>query len=302
MEKGMVLALGFFDGVHCGHMQLIRKTIEIAEEKHLIPGVLTFENHPLTVIFPEKAPLLLTDNEEKIALLDEAGIEKIILTPFTTELMQLSPEDFIHCFLLKNYPVRHIVVGYDYSFGYKGKGNVEDLKAIGKNSQFGVSVIPPYQIDHQKVCSTMIRNRILNGNVADIPECLGRYYSVSGHVIHGKALGRKFGIPTANICVSNQKVLPDNGVYYSKITYNNKTYDGLTNIGYNPTFENHPFSVETYIYDFDEDIYDEKVTVTFISKQRDEIKFSSLDELIRQIRKDIHTIDEFRKNMPEVAP
>lgn len=294
--KGMVLALGFFDGVHKGHAQLIEKTLAIAKKEDLISGVMTFSEHPLARIFPAYTPWLITSNTEKVALIKSMGIDNVFLDDFSDELMKLSPEDFIRQYLLVKYPVKHIVVGFNYSFGFQGSGNTMELRDLGKLYGFGVTVVPPFIINETAVSSTAIRELIRVGSVDQVPTYLGRPYQISGKVVEGKKLGRQFAIPTANLKLFERKVLPSSGVYFTRVTLGDAVYDGLTNLGFNPTFDKHPYSIETYIYDFDADIYGRTISLSFIEKERDEIKFASVEDLIAQIRSDIRRIDEkFRR-------
>ncbi len=180
-------------------MQLIDKTRRIAEEKGLHSGVMTFTEHPLAKIFPAYAPWIITNNDEKIKLIKDAGIDSVYLNPFTDELMKLSPDDFIEKYLLIKYPVKHLVVGFNYTFGFQGEGTTSELMKLGAQYGFGVSVVPPFIINETAVSSTLIRELISVGRVHEVPEVLGRRYSISGVVTTGKQLGRKYNIPTANL-------------------------------------------------------------------------------------------------------
>lgn len=290
-REKVVLALGFFDGIHYGHQKLIEKSIELAKAKEVKSAVLTFTEHPLTHIFPAYAPWLITTNEEKKQIMKEMGIDEVCLIPFTDTLMKASPKEFIRDYLLQRYDVVHIVVGFNYTFGYKGEGDVLMLKELGSRFNFGVTVIPPFVIDGHSVSSTLIRELISTGKVDEVPAFLGRPYSIRGTVVKGKQLGRTVGIPTANLKLDKKLVLPNQGVYYTKVHTGGKTYDGLTNLGFNPTFDRHPYSIETYIYDFDKQIYGDELELTFKCKIRDEIKFDSVDALFAQIHSDIDKID-----------
>lgn len=289
-EEEIVLALGFFDGVHLGHQALLKRTKEIGDQLGIKTGVMTFKEHPLERIFPNYTPWLITSNAEKQALIQEAGLDYVFLNPFTERLMKLTPEKFITEYLLKKYNVKVVVVGYNYNFGYKGAGTTEKLKELGRTYGFAVEILPQYTIDKHSVSSTFIREMISTGQVEEIRDFLGRDYALTGKVVQGKKLGRQYGIPTANIKLDPKIVLPNTGVYYTQVYYKGKCLNGLTNLGCNPTFEKHPFSIETYIYDFDEDIYGEELTIVFKNKIRNEIKFDTVDDLIAQIRSDIEDI------------
>ena len=289
-KKGIALALGFFDGVHLGHMQLLNKTIEIAQKRGYDSGVMTFEEHPLSQIFPRYTPWLISNNNEKIQLILKQGINKVYLNPFDSKLMNLSPEEFIRDYLLIKYPVKHLVVGFNYTFGYRGEGTTIQLIELGKKYGFDVSIVPPYILEKQAVSSTLIREKISAGDVFDVPKYLGYPYTIEGNIIEGKKLGRRYDLPTANLRLFEKKILPSSGVYYTQVKVLNQKFHGLTNLGFNPTFENHPYSIETYIYDFDENIYGETMSLIFVDRIRGEIKFNSIVDLVQQIKSDIQFV------------
>lgn len=296
-NNGLVLALGFFDGVHYGHQALLKKTIAVAKENGWHSGVMTFKTHPLNLIFPAYAPKIITTNAEKKRLILSFGIEQVFFDDFNESLMNLSAEDFIRDYLLMKYDVRHLVVGFNYTFGYKGAGTTADLRALGKLYGFGVSVIPPTIIDGGAVSSTRIRELISIGKVDKIEKLLGRPYSIAGKIVKGKQLGRQYDVPTANLHLAEPVIMPDTGVYFTRVQVDGKTLDGLTNLGYNPTFDKHPYSIETYVYDFDGDLYDKTMQLTFLHKIRGEKKFKSVDALFKRIKSDIKTADKkYRKH------
>ena len=220
----------------------------------------------------------------------DLGIDYVFLNPFNDQLMCYSPKAFIRDYLLQKYNVAHIVVGFNYSFGFKGEGDIQMLTEFGKRFNFGVTVIPPCIIDGQSVSSTLIRELIGTGKVNEVSTFLGRDYSIEGTIVKGKGLGHTFDIPTANLKMKEKVILPSSGVYYTKIKVRGQEHDGLTNLGFNPTFEKHPYSIETYIYDFDENIYGDYVTLTFKERIRGEIKFDNLGDLVAQIKSDIRNI------------
>ncbi|KNZ41658.1 bifunctional riboflavin kinase/FAD synthetase [Acetobacterium bakii] len=295
-EEAIVLALGFFDGVHLGHQVLLKETVRIGKEMGCKTGVMTFKEHPLELIFPKYTPWLITSNEEKEAMIHELGIDYVFLNHFSETLMRLTPEKFILEYLLKRYNVKAIVVGFNYNFGYKGSGTTEMLEELGEKYGFSVLIIPPCIINKNSVSSSFIRELISCGQVDEVKTFLGRDYSLTGKVVEGKGLGRQFGIPTANLKLKKKMILPNAGVYYSHVYYKGQCFYGLTNLGFNPTFEKHPFSIETFIYDFDKDIYGDDITIVFKKKIRNEIKFETIDELILQIKIDI---DNIKKNYIE---
>lgn len=289
----IVLALGFFDGVHLGHQALLNETIKIGKTKGYKTGVMTFREHPLELIFPKYAPWLITSNNEKEAMIHNLGIDCVFINDFNENLMMLSPEEFIVDYLLKKYNVKTIVVGFNYNFGYKGTGTINDLIAFGERFGFTVSVIPSCFINKNPVSSTFIRELISCGQVEEVKILLGRDYSITGKVVRGKGLGRQYGIPTANMQLKQKRLLPSTGVYFTHVYYQGQRFYGLTNLGFNPTFEKHPFCIETYIFDFDKDIYGDEITVVFMKKIRSEIKFETIDKLILQINEDIEHIKKY---------
>ncbi|MFZ7132106.1 MAG: bifunctional riboflavin kinase/FAD synthetase [Eubacteriales bacterium] len=284
------IALGFFDGIHLGHRQLIKEMKKIALEKKLVSCVVTFDNHPLNLVFPKYAPKLISSIEEKVKILQKLNIDKFVLLNFTEKLMNYDPEAFVRDILVKQMKVKYIVVGFNYNFGYKGTGTAQLLKQLGLKYDFEVLVVHPYEVENQVISSTFIRNLISSGKVDLVKKYLGRKFSITGVVIKGKGLGRTFSIPTANIHIDENRITPEPGVYFTYVYHKEKKYVGLTNVGFNPTFSNHPFSIETYIYDFDEDIYNEKITVEFQKRIRKEKKFKTVDELMHQIKNDISLI------------
>ncbi len=292
--KKIVLALGFFDGVHLGHQELIKKAIHQAQLEQCSSGVLTFTDHPLTHIFPTYAPTLIMSNEDKIAKCKSLGIDEVYMENFDQKVMTLSPKEFVVDYLLKKFDLAHLVVGFDYTFGYKAAGNTAVLKQLGQYYGFGVTVIDELKIDGVPVSSSLIRQLIGVGKVRAASKYLGADHFIRGVVVIGKQLGSRFKLPTANLKMSPNLVLPSSGVYYTQIEIDGKWYDGATNLGINPTFKNHPYSIETYIYDFNRNIYGKKVKLLFKDKTRGEMKFDNIEDLFARIRRDIKEIDDKR--------
>ena len=286
-NEPLILVLGFFDGVHLCHKALMKKALELAETTGYKTGVMTFTEHPLELIFPKYSPWLITSNDEKKKLIENYGIDFVFLNGFSEKLMKLSPEDFIVDYLLKRYNIKGIVVGYNYNFGYKGAGNTDVLEELGLKHGFFVRIVKPCIVGKQLVSSTFIRELISCGQIEEVATFLGRYYGLSGKVVRGKGLGRTFGFPTANIKLDKRRILPNTGVYYTRVCHQNACYHGLTNLGFNPTFDKHPFSIETYIYDFNSEIYGDTLSIEFLKKVRGEIKFENLEALIKQVNYDI---------------
>lgn len=279
------LALGSFDGLHQGHMSLIKKVKEHADANGGKSMVYTFLNHPLTTIAPDKAPKLLMDNDTKINLLSEKGIDFLTFEKFDKNFMQLSPEEFIRSICTK-FNVKGIVVGFNYRFGYKNLGDVELLKALSLKYNFKLTVMPPFKDKDNIISSTFIRNLIARGNLKEANEYLLEPFMIKGKIISGKGIGRTLGYPTANLDYNKNFVIPQRGVYYTNIRYKEKIYKGITNIGFNPTVNGNNLTIETYILDFNKDIYGDEIAVYFIEKTRNESKFSNLNDLISQLSED----------------
>lgn len=284
-DHDIYLALGSFDGLHKGHMSLIRKVKEYAVINEGKSMVYTFLNHPLTTIAPDKAPKLLMDNDTKIKLLSDEGIDFLALEKFDEKFMQLSPEEFISE-ICKKFNVKGVVVGFNYRFGYKNLGDVELLKSLSSKYKFDLTIMPPFKDSDNVISSTFIRNLIASGDIKKANEYLLEPFMIKGKVIPGKGVGHTLGYPTANLDYNKNFVIPQKGVYYTNIKYKEKTYKGITNIGFNPTVNGKSLTIETYILDFNKDIYGDEISVYFIEKTRNESKFSNLNELIGQLKSD----------------
>lgn len=283
------VALGNFDGIHIGHQYLLKSNIEKAKEENLKPSVLIFKNHTKTILKKDENFKIdiLTSFEEKIQLLKELGIEIVYVMDFNERIMKLSPELFVKNILLERLNAKLVTVGFDYRFGYKAQGDSNYLKELGKANGFVVNVIDPVYVEGEIVSSTIIRNLIINGYIEKANKLLGRNYCLIGTVIKGRSRGRKLGFPTANIRLNDRYVIPKTGVYKTFTYVDNSKFLSLTNIGYNPTFNEKNLKIETYILDFDEDIYDSIIKIEFMEFIRDDIKFNSVEELKNQMHKDV---------------
>jgi len=295
--RNPVLTIGNFDGVHKGHLTLFNL---VKERAALIDGqsvVMTVEPYPIKVMMPENGPPLITPTQQKLKLMEDSGIDVILCVPFTEKFANISPEDFIKDLLVDKVGIKEIVVGYDYSFGHKRAGNIELLKKMGDELDFKVHMVDKILLDETVVSSTTVRNLVQEGNLSEAKKLLGRHYQVCGTVIKGQNRGgRLLGFPTANLKLVDE-LTPKLGVYAVKVLIGDKTYNGLTNIGYNPTFGNNVFSVETHILDFSGDLVGETIRVNFIERLRDEKPFKSVDELAAQIKKDTIRARELFKQM-----
>jgi len=286
--KNPIVTTGTFDGVHLGHQKLINRLKNIQKEIDGETVVLTFYPHPRMVLFPDDNELkLLNTIEEKIKLLEKYGINHLIIYPFTKEFSRLTSVEFVRNILVNKIHVKKLVIGYNHQFGRNREGSFEQLQELAPLYGFEVEEIPAKDIDSIEISSTKIRKALLVGNVVQANQFLGHYYSVTGTVVEGKKIGRTIGYPTANIIVGDKyKLIPADGVYAVKIGHNGTEYDGMLNIGNNPTIKDKGRSIEVNIFNFDKDIYGEQTTIYFIKRIRDEVKFNGLDELKIQLEKD----------------
>ncbi|PKK39133.1 Riboflavin kinase [Clostridiaceae bacterium JG1575] len=286
LEDQTYIALGSFDGVHKGHMALINRVVDEALLNDCKSLVYTFTNHPLTVAAPESAPKLIMDNEQKMHIFRSAGVDMVALVDFTYEYMQTSAEDFVRL-LLDRYNARGLVVGFNYKFGYQNTGDVALLKDLSEQYGFELIVIDPETDEEGLISSTRIRSLLLEGKVGEANKLLIEPFMLRGTIIPGKNNGKAMGFPTANMTFDEKSVIPKEGVYYTNIRVKDALYRGITSVGKNPTLgPDNPITVETYILDFDEDIYGEPVRLYFLEWMRGMIRYDSLDELKEQLRKD----------------
>lgn len=282
-----MVTIGTFDGVHIGHRKILERIIHSAQELDCNSIVLTFFPHPRMVLQEGSDVKLLNTMVEKIALLEEIGIDNLIIHPFDKEFSRLTAEEFVKEILVDKLHIQKIIIGYDHRFGRNRTADINDLIHFGKEYGFEVEQISAQEINDNAVSSTKIRNAILEGNSALAKEYLGYNYFFSGTIIKGKQLGRTIGFPTANIHIEEDyKLIPKNGVYVVKGTYNKETLFGMMNIGTRPTVEGKNQTIEVHFFDFDKDIYNQHITIEILEFIRDEHKFESLDTLKNQIQKD----------------
>ncbi len=287
------IALGTFDGVHRGHQQVIGAAVARAREIGGTSLVFTFSNHPLSVVAPERCPVRLMSNEEKQIVMRDLGVDILVNIPFTKEVLSIGAEDFIRM-LIEAYEPKFVVVGPNYTFGYKNQGNSELLKEFGKKYGFEVKI-------HEAVCdtddlisSTLIRGYINDGNVEKTADLLGRDFRLTSTVVHGDERGRTIGFPTANLDLPPEAAVPNNGVYAVRaITADGVTHSAVANIGTNPTFDGIYRHIEVHILDFAADIYGQELTIEFLAKLRNEQKFSGIEALVNQLHQDVETAKKY---------
>ncbi len=286
--KNPVVTTGTFDGVHLGHQKIIARLKEVAGEEHGETVLLTFYPHPRMVLFPEDNELkLLSTQQEKIELLEMYGVDHLIIYPFTKEFSRLTSVEFVRNILVNQIKTNRLIIGYNHHFGRNREGSFEHLKEFGPLYGFDVEEIPARDIEHIEISSTKIRKALQTGDIKTASAFLGHSYSLSGKVREGLKLGRKIGYPTANIVVAEKyKLIPSDGVYAVKIKYNAELYNGMLSIGNNPTVVGKGRSIEVNIFDFDSTIYDEELTIYFVDRLRNEVKFNNLEKLKEQLAMD----------------
>lgn len=290
-----MLAIGNYDGVHLGHQHIIQLVHDSAKSKNLPSVLLTFEPHPVKVLAGAVAPHLINTIEQKIELLQRTNLDAVIFQNFTTDFSEQSPESFFETILKNDLNARKIFVGYDFTFGHERKGNVELLEKLCQQNNTEFQSLPAFLLDKMTVRSSLVRSTLSEKNIVLTNQLLGRAFFIDGMIVSGHKRGTALGIHTANLASKNE-LLPPDGVWASKIQVGEKTYDSITNIGFNPTFANKDRSIETHIFDFEQDIYDQDVRLHFLNFLRDEIRFATPEALVKQIKKDIETTKTFLKS------
>ncbi len=283
-----IITIGTFDGVHLGHQEIFNVLINKSKNNGCRSFVITFEPHPRMVIQPNFQLKLLTTFQEKVEILEKLGIDNLLVIPFTKEFSQLTSEEFFRKYILEGLGVKKIVIGYDHHFGKGRDGDEQKIRELGALNNFEVQKTEAVTINDTVVSSSKIRNALSEGEVKIAAQMLGRNYSFAGKVVVGDKRGRELGFPTANIQLENElKQIPKNGVYAVKVFLEERIFNGVMNIGLRPTFKDTKIVLsEVHILNFNEDIYGKQIRVEFIERIRDERKFNSKEELIKQIEID----------------
>lgn len=289
----LYLALGNFDGVHLGHQQLIRELVTRSHSEGGRAAAFIFEPHPSRVLAPERAPNLLVTAERKAELLRESGLDILINNSFTMDIARTSSREFVESILVNKLAVRQVYVGFNYTFGHKGAGTPEILEELGREFGFGVSIIPPVEVDGEVVSSSLIRSYLEKGQIEAAGKLLGYYPMIEGMVVQGEKRGSSIGFPTANLAVPADLSIPNRGVYSARAEVDGRIYKAAVNIGNKPTFHaDYPICVEAHLIDFNGDLYGKQVRIFFRHKIRDEKKFAGVEELIAQISHDRQSVIE----------
>ena len=292
-----VVTIGTFDGVHVGHRKIIAGLTELAKASGGDTVLLTFFPHPRMILHPEDESIRMINTiTEKASLLERLGIDHLIITPFSRDFSNQSPENYIKDVLVNSIGTKKIVIGYDHRFGKDRKGGLEDLQELAPVHNFKVVEIPEQDINDIAISSTRIRSAILSGDIEQANTCLGYSFYITGTVMRGDQIGRQIGYPTANIFVEERyKLIPADGIYAVKVTVENQTFDGMAYIGSRPTINGATRNIEVNLFDFDRDIYTKQVRMDFYHYVRPDMKLASLDELKVQIAKDKTKIIELLK-------
>jgi riboflavin kinase/FMN adenylyltransferase len=285
-SPGSVATLGNFDGLHLGHQALVRNAVEDARRLGARSVVLTFEPHPLKILAPARAPKLLLSHKDKMELLQSLEVDVVVIQKFDAAFASVPARDFVARVLVERLGAKKIWVGRDLRFGQGRKGSVDDLLRWGLEDGIEVGIVEPILLGGARVSSSLVRQLVEEGRVDEVVPMLGRYHLVSGRVVSGERRGRELGFPTANIS-SRTEVLPLDGIYATLFQCGAKRYFSASSIGTNPTFGDGPRTIESFLLDFDGDLYGEAVKVYFVKRIRAEKKFASVDDLVAQMREDV---------------
>jgi len=283
-----IVTIGTFDGVHLGHQAIFSKMKKEAEKTSGETVVITFSPHPRLVLYKDSVNLkFINTREKKIERLEKVGIDHLIIIPFTKEFARNSSEQFIADYVVKYVHPAKVIIGYDHHFGKNREGSIRLLEGLKKQFGYEVEEVRPLYVNGAPVSSTRIRNLLHDGNVKEANRMLGYEYAITGKVVRGQRIGHKIGYPTANLEIPNEyKLITANGVYACRVLLENRILKGMGNIGVRPTIDHGDLTIEVNIFDFDEDIYGENITIQFVDRLRDEKKFKGLEELKVQLAKD----------------
>ena len=283
---GSVVTIGNFDGVHRGHLEIFRRLTLEGRRLGLPTVAVTFKPHPLAVLSPENAPPLITTFMQKAGLIAEAGIDCLAVIEFTREFSQISADAFVRDILCGSLGMRHIIIGHDYAFGRERQGNYETLERLGTECGFTLEDLDPVKDGEIIFSSSLARRMIISGDMPGAAAILGRYHAISGRVVHGRDIGHKLGFPTANVRTHN-KLIPPDGVYAVMVIVGDDILKGACSIGTNPTFGESSRSIEVFLLDFFDEIYDREIALCFVQRLREMKKFSDSGALIKAIEQDV---------------
>lgn len=301
-EEPSVMALGYFDGIHLGHQEVILTAKRIAEERGFKSAVMTFYPHPSVVLRRAEAHVeSITPLKMKENIIANLGIDILYIVKFDEAFAKLLPQQFVDDYIIR-LQVKHVVAGFDFTYGRLGKGTMETLPFHARG-EFTQTVIEKVEFQEEKISSTLLRSLIREGKMEEIPSILGRYYRVEGTVVHGDKRGRQIGFPTANVALNDDYILPPVGVYAVRLKVKDHWYPAVCNIGYKPTFEQDEkvLSIEVHVFEFQEEIYDECVEIEWHIRIRAEQKFNGIAELVAQIQRDKEKAQQYFQELAKSA-
>jgi riboflavin kinase/FMN adenylyltransferase len=284
-EKGSAIAIGNFDGFHLGHQKIVNTLKRIAEKRNLISMIMTFVPNPK--LYFKREPFLISTDEQKKSLLEAQGVDKVVVVDFPS-VVNMTDVQFLKDYLIQNYHVKHMVMGRNFHFGKQRTGDINLLKDFSETLDFQYTVVQPVMLDNMRISSSLIREQLRESKIQISNRMLGRKFYIDGSVVKGEQVGRDIGFPTINIDTKNT-LLPE-GVFETRVKFEDRIYPAVTNIGYRPTFQGNEKRVESHIIDFDRDIYGASVRIFFERRLREEKKFESKEMLVQQIKKDIEQI------------
>jgi len=286
LNRPTVLTIGAFDGIHRGHQYLISRVIARAQEIGADSALVTLHPHPKVVLRPTSSLRYLSTIEERLDWLAPLGLDYVVVFPFSLETSQMRAREFVQL-LVDRLRLVEIFCGKDFALGYKREGNVEFLRALGREQGFAVTVADPHALEGQIVSSTRVRELIAQGEIDEATRLLGRSPSVRGRVIEGDRRGRALGFPTANLAIAERRLIPADGIYAVRVRIGDAWFGGAANIGTRPTFDKGQRLVEVYVLDFDGDLYDQVIEVQFVKRLRAELKFENVNALVEQMKRDV---------------
>ncbi|WP_121667280.1 bifunctional riboflavin kinase/FAD synthetase [Mesonia aquimarina] len=286
-KKDAVITIGTFDGVHVGHRKIIKRLVNSAKKNNLKATVLTFFPHPRMVLQQESDIKLINTIEERKQILKKAGVEEIVVYPFTKEFSRLTAQEYVQSILVKKLHAKRVIIGYDHRFGRNRTADINDLKKLGKQFHFEVEEISKEDIEEVAVSSTKIRKALENGEIEKANTYLSKPFMLTGKIVKGKGLGKQLGYPTANLQIEEDyKLIPKGGVYVVSSVIDKKKYYGMMNIGTNPTVGGKEQTIETYFFDLDKNLYGKEISIHLLTRIRDEQNFNDVDELISAMKED----------------
>jgi riboflavin kinase / FMN adenylyltransferase len=286
------ITIGNFDGVHLGHQKILRTVLDRANEKALLAAALTFDPHPVCILRPAEAPSPLTTMGQKLVLLDETGLDAVLVMRFDANLARVSPEDFVRRYLVETIRAEAVLVGENFRFGHKHAGDTQLLEVLGKQQGFVVEVVPPVAVEGVVVSSTLIRQMVREGRVEDARKMLGRPFALAGEIAQGAGQGRKLVVPTLNLRTTQESMLKT-GVYVTETMVEGRSYKSATNIGLRPTFDGSHRTIESHLFDFSQIMTSGPMEIRFWARLRDEMKFTAPEALREQVMKDLEQARRF---------